>query len=91
MPIAQGARADDGGCAEEEEGEGRHGRPTQTPSNGKGAAASDVRTYRLQGDMAGIVTSTNCMSMQAENPPLPFTDKWSRVCRLNEAILTFKS
>ena len=66
MPIAQGARADDGGCEEEEgeeEGEGRHGRPTQTQSNGKGAAASDVRTYRLQGDMAGIVTSTNCMSM----------------------------
>ena len=41
--IAQGA--DDGGCEEEEEGEGRHGRPTQTQSNGKGAAASDVRTY----------------------------------------------
>ena len=60
MPIAQGA--DDGGCVEEEEGEGRHGRPTQTPSNGKGVAASDVRTNRLQGDMAGIVTSTNCMS-----------------------------
>ena len=54
MPIAQGA--DDGGCEEEEEeGEGRHGRPTQTQSNGKGAAASDVRTYRLQGDMAGVV------------------------------------
>ena len=71
---------------EEEEGEGRHGRPTQTHSvNGKGAAASDVRTYRLQGDMAGIVTSTNCMSMQAENSPLPFRDERSK----EQSLLTY--
>ena len=58
----------------------------------RGRQARCLRTYAIQGDLAlaGMVTSTNCMSMLADDSLLPFGDKGSRICRLNELISTYK-